>query len=106
MTNLQIRDAYRWLADYAVNFSDYTYKYDEAADEYDYDNPIITDEFTIDDLIFACIHYLELDEGYCLGHNTPDAAYDGNQEMWENFEIVTRKGVPDSQKDTFFRCAC
>jgi uncharacterized protein (TIGR02996 family) len=64
-------------------------------------------DLTYEALIQAAHDYLKSGDAYCLDFDTPDLVYEGREEFWKSFEVVTGAAVPAEKREwMFFRCAC
>jgi uncharacterized protein (TIGR02996 family) len=96
----------RGLDDYALLQKNWTQAaYEEAQDyllEYAGDCNI-----TVETLLAGARNYLEHDRSLIIGTQTPDIAYEDQEEFWRHFMTITGIPVPETKRqDNFIGCAC
>ena len=57
-------------------------------------------------LMDAAKEWLEFGEYHTFSYDTPDAAYESNEDFWRHYEVVTGTRVASDKKQTFFSCSC
>jgi uncharacterized protein (TIGR02996 family) len=92
--------AWKWLQE----FADFLNQEGASVYEDDDRNP----NLSADDLLGAMQQRVGTGEGgIFLGFDTPDECWEGQERMWECFELITGQKVTDDTKDEgFFGCAC
>jgi uncharacterized protein (TIGR02996 family) len=92
--------AWKWLRE----FADFLNREGATVYEGEDRNPHLSAE----DLLEAMQECVRTDEGgIFLGFDTPDECWQGQERMWECFELITGQKVTKGAKEGwFFRCAC
>jgi uncharacterized protein (TIGR02996 family) len=95
-------DARKWLQEFAefLNHEGGAFYEDEEDDR----DP----NLSADDLLAAMHQRVRTGAGgIFLGFDTPDECWEGQERMWECFELITGQKVrEDTREEGFFRCAC
>lgn len=59
-----------------------------------------------DEMMQSAQAWLDHGEYHTFGFDTPDEAYEGNEQFWKDYELVTGKTITEDKRKSFFSCAC